>query len=198
MIPSGGNPIDAMNEALKRVGAGNDSGCREFYAILYETFWESLIRFLRFRRKATPDDAEDSVSNLMLSLFERAQAGRIVNAPRHWQAYLRKAVLWQYAADIRKARGATPRAKDVDLALALHDGIGPDLQAADREEVRRMFERTFPDLTLMERRVIAMRGQKWTFAEIAEALGTSENSASVLASRARKDLWSTWLKLKAG
>jgi len=198
MVTSAANPTDAMNAALNRINLGDESGSLEFYAILYETFWESLIRFLRFRREATPDDAEDSVSNLMLSLFERARAGRIVNAPRRWQAYLRRAVLWQYAADIRKARGATPRAKDVDLALALYDGIGPDLQVADREEVRRMFERTLPGLTLMERRVIAMRGQQWTFAEIAEALGTSENSASVLASRARKDLWSTWLKLKAG
>jgi RNA polymerase sigma factor (sigma-70 family) len=198
MATSGENPMDALDEALKRVIKGDDSGCREFYATLFQTFRDSLIRFLRYRREATPDEAEDSVSNLMLSLFERARAGRIVNAPRSWQAYLRRAVLWQYAADIRKARGSTPRAKDVDLALALHDGIGPDLQAADREEVRRLFERTLPNLTLMEQRVIAMRGQQWTFAEIAEALGTSENSASVLASRARKDLWNTWLKLKAG
>lgn len=198
MVTSAANPTEVLNAALNRIKLGDESGNPEFYALLYETFWESLIRFLRFRRGATPEDAEDSVSNLMLSLFERARAGRIVNAPKHWQAYLRRTVLWQYAADIRKARGATPRAKDVDLALALYDGIGPDVQAADREEILRMFERTIPELTLMEQRIIAMRGQRWTFAEIAEALGTSENCASVLASRARKELWSTWLKLKAG
>src|SRR5881409_549028 len=39
MVSIGGNPVDAMNEALKRVDAGNDSGCREFYAILFQAFW---------------------------------------------------------------------------------------------------------------------------------------------------------------
>jgi RNA polymerase sigma factor (sigma-70 family) len=197
MVANGGNPVDAMNDALKRVGMGNDSGCTEFYAILFRTFWESLIRFLRYRREATLDHAQDSVSNLLLSLFERALAGKFVDPPRRWQAYLRRAAIRQYEMDIRKARRATPRARDVDLALALYDGPRPDLLAADRDAIRRMFDRALPDLTLMERRVIVMRGQGWSYAQIAEALDIAECSVGALASRARKKLKVKQFKLRA-
>jgi RNA polymerase sigma factor (sigma-70 family) len=197
MNTNGGNPVEAMNEALKDVVAGEASECRRFYALLFEAFWDSLIRFLRYRREATLDDARDSASNLMLSLYERALAGKFVDPPRHWQAYLRRAVLRQYEMDIHKARRATPRARDVDLALALYDGPRPDLQAADRDAIRRMFEGALPDLTLMERRVIAMRGQEWSYAEIADALDIAESSVGALASRARKKLKVGWFQLKA-
>ena len=180
MVTSGGNPVDAMNEALKRVVVGNDSGYREFYAILFRTFWDSLIRFLRYRREATLDDAQVSVSNLMFHLYERALAGKFVDPPRRWQAYLRKAAVRQYEMDIHKARRATPRARDVDLALALYDGPRPDLEASDRDEIRRMFERALSKLTLTERRVIAMRGQKWSYTEIAESRDYSWPSSALL------------------
>jgi DNA-directed RNA polymerase specialized sigma24 family protein len=197
MVTSGGNPVDAMNEALKRVGVGNNSGVREFYAILFQTFWESLIRFLRYRREATLDDAQVSVSNLMFYLYERALAGKFADPPRRWQAYLRKAAVRQYEMDIHKARRATPRARDVDLALALFDGPRPDLLAADRDAICRMFERAHHSLTLMEQRVIAMRGQRWSYAEIAESLYIAECSVGALASRARKKLKVELFKLKA-
>ena len=111
MVTSDGNPMTTMDEALKRVGVGNDLGCRELYAILFLTFWESLIRFLRYRREATLEDAQDSVSNLLLSLYERALAGKFVDPPRRWQGYLRRAAFRQYEMDIRKARRAIPRAR---------------------------------------------------------------------------------------
>jgi len=197
MVPSGSSPVEALNAALNRFGAGDHAASREFYAILFQSFWDSLIRFLRYRREATPDDARDTVSNLMLSLYVRALAGKLMHPPRRWQAYLRKAALRQYEMDIHKARRATPRARDVDLALALHDGPRPDLQASDRDEIRRMFERALPKLTLTERRVIAMRGQKWSYAEIAEALSIAEVSVGALASRARAKLKVEWFKLNA-
>ena len=197
MVTTGWNPMDAINEALKRSGGGNVTGCREFYAILFQTFWESLIRFLRYRREATPDDAQDSVANLLLSLYERALAGKFVDPPRRWQAYLRRAALRQYEMDIRKARRAIPRAREVLLAVARSDGPRPDFLAADREATRLMFERAVPDLTLMERRVIAMRGQQWSYAEIAGALSIAECSVGALASRARQKLKVEWFKLKA-
>jgi RNA polymerase sigma factor (sigma-70 family) len=189
--------VEALYTALLRFRTGDGRGGGEFYAILFQTFWESLIRFLRYRREATPDDARDSVSNLMLSLYVRAKTGKLIHPPRRGQAYLRKAALRQYEMDIHKARRATPRARDVDLALALHDGPRPDLQASDREEIRRMFERTLPKLTLTERRVIALRGQEWSYAEIAEALSIAEVSVGALASRARAKLKVEWVKLNA-
>lgn len=197
MVPNGGSPVEALNAALRQFRAGDGRGGREFYTILFQTFWESLIRFLRYRREATPDDARDSVSNLMLSLYVRVLAGKLMHPPRRWQAYLRKAALRQYEMDIHKARRATPRARDVDLALALHDGPRPDLQVSDRDEIRQMFERALPKLTLTERRVIAMRGQKWSYAEIAEALSIAEISVGALVSRARTKLKAEWFKLKA-
>ncbi len=197
MVPSTSSPAEALNAALLRFRAGDRRGSHEFYTILFQTFWESLIRFLRYRREATPDDARDTVSNLMLSLYVRALSGRLMHPPRRWQAYLRKAAVRQYEMDIHKARRATPRARDVDLALALYDGPRPDLQASDRDEIRRMFERALPKLTLTERRVIAMRGQKWSYAEIAEALSIAEISVGALASRARAKLKIEWLKLNA-
>ena len=81
--------------------------------------------------------------------------------------------------------------------MARSDGPGPDLMVANQEETRRMFERAFPKLTLMERRVIAMRGQSWSYAEIAEALSIAECSVGALASRARKKLKVEWFQLKA-
>jgi len=197
MVPSGSSPVEALNAALKRFGAGDHSACREFYAILFQTFWDSLIRFLRYRREATHEDAQDSVSNLMLSLYERALAGKFVDPPRRWQAYLRGAALRQYEMDIRKSRRALPLAREVVLAVAHCDGPRPDLQSADRDAIRRMFERTLPDLTVMERRVIAMRGQGWPYSEIAEALSIAECSVGALASRARKKLKVELFKLKA-
>jgi DNA-directed RNA polymerase specialized sigma24 family protein len=107
------------------------------------------MRFLRFRREALTPDAEDSVSNLFLSLFERALNGALIDPPRHWPAYLRTAVRRHYEMDIRNARRATPRARDVDLALALYDGLRPDLEAADRDEIRRMFERAVTSLGIV-------------------------------------------------
>ena len=189
--------MDAMNEALKRSGGGNVTGCREFYAILFQCFWDSLTRFLRYRREATLEDAQDSVANVLLSLYERALAGRFVDPPRRWQAYLRRAALRQYEMDIRKARRAIPHARDVVLAVARSEGPLPDSLAADQEATRLMFERAFPDFTLMERRVIAMRGQGWSYAEIAKALSIAECSVGALASRARKKLKVEWFKLKA-
>jgi len=197
MVPSSSNSVEALNAVLHRFRAGDRRGSREFYAILFQTFWESLIRCLRYQREATPDDAQDSVANVLLSLYESALAGRFVDPPRRWQAYLRRAALRQYEMDIRKSRRATPRAREVDLALALYDGPLPDLLAADRGEIRRMFERALPKLTLTERRVIAMRGQKWSYAEIAEALSIAEISVGALASRARAKLKVEWFKLKA-
>ena len=197
MDTNGRNPVEAMNEALKGVAAGKATECRRFYTLLFEIFWKSLIRFLRFRRKATPDDAQDSVANLLFSLYEQALAGKLLEPPRRWQAYLRRAALRRYEMDIRTARRATPRAREVDLALALSDGPRPDLQAADRDEIRRMFERTLPKLTLMERRVIAMRGQRWSYAEIANALSIAEISVGALATRARAKLKAERFRLKA-
>ena len=197
MVPSGSSPVEALNAALNRFGAGDHAACREFYAVLFQTFWDSLIRFLRYRREATLEYAQDSVSNLMLSLYERALAGKFVDPPRRWQAYLRRAALRQYEIDARRARRAIPRARDVVLSLAHHDGHRPDLLAADRDAARRMFERALPHLTLTERRVIAMRGQGWPYAEIAEALSIAQCSVGALASRARKKLTVEWFKLKA-
>jgi RNA polymerase sigma factor (sigma-70 family) len=197
MDTNGGNPVEAMNEALKGIAAGKASECRRFYAFLFEAFWESLIRFLRYRREATFDDARDSVSNLLLSLYERALAGKFGDPPRRWQAYMRRAALRQYEMDLRKSRRAAPRAREVDLAMALNDGPRPDLQASDRDEIRRMFEGALPKLTLTERRVIAMRGQRWSYAEIAKSLAIAEISVGALASRARAKLNVEWLKLNA-
>ena len=197
MAPSGSNQVEGLNAALLRFRTGDRRGGCEFYAILFQTFWESLIRFLRYRREASPDDARDTVSNLMLSLYVRALAGKLIHPPRRWQAYLRKSALRQYEMDIRRARRATPRARDVDLALALHDGPRPDLQASDRDEIRLMFERALPKLTVTERCVIAMRGQRWSYAEIAEALSIAEISVGALASRARAKLKVEWFKLDA-
>ena len=60
-----------------------------------------------------------------------------------------------------------------------------------------MLFRSLPKLTLTERRVIAMRGQQCSYAEIAEALSIAECSVGALASRARKKLKVEWFKLKA-
>ena len=188
MVPNGSNSLEALNAALHRAKAGDRRGSRELYAILFQTFWESLIRYLRYRREATPDDAQDSVANVLLSLYERALAGKFVDPPRRWQAYLRRAALRQYEMDFRKARRTVPHARDVILAVARSDGPRPDLLAADREATRLMFERALPDFTLMERRVIAMRGQGWSYTEIAKALSIAECSVGALATRARKKL----------
>ena len=197
MVPSGGSPVEGLNAALHRFKAGDPQGSREFYAILFQTFWDSLNRFLRYRREATPDNAQDSVANVLLSLYERALAGKFVDPPRRWQAYLRRAALRQYEMDNRKARRAIPRAREVLLAVACSDGPRPDFLAADREATRLMFERAIPDLTLMERRVIAMRGQGWSYAEIAEGLSIAECSVGALATRARKKLNLVRFNLKA-
>lgn len=194
----GGNPLDEVNRALMQAVTGDESAFRRFYALLFEIFWESLIRFLQFRREATPEDARDSVANLLLSLYARALARKLIEPPRRWQAYLRKAALRRYEMDMRAGRRATRRAREVDLALALHDGPKPDLHAADRDAIHRMFELALADLTLMERRVIAMRGQGWSYSEIAEALAIAESSVGTLASRARKKLKVERFKLRAG
>ena len=193
----GGSTLDEMNRALMQAVTGDESACRRFYALLFEIFWESLIRFLRFRREATPEDARDSVANLLLSVYDRALAGKLIEPPRRWQAYLRKAALRRYEMDLRTARRATPRAREVDLTLALYDGPRADLQAVDRDEIRRMFERGLPSFTLTERRVIAMRGQEWSYAEIADTLDISESSVGTLASRAREKLRGGRFQLKA-
>jgi RNA polymerase sigma factor (sigma-70 family) len=197
MATSDSSPVEALNGALKRFREGENAACQKFFAILFHTFWDSLIRFLRYRREATLEDAQDAVSNLLLSLYERALAGKLVDPPRRWQAYLRRAALRQYEIDARKARRAIPRARDVVLSLAHHDGPRPDLLAADRDAARRMFERALPHLTITERRVIAMRGQGWSYAEIADALDIAESSVGTLASRARKKLRVGWFQLKA-
>jgi DNA-directed RNA polymerase specialized sigma24 family protein len=49
----------------------------------------------------------------------------------------------------------------------------------------------------MEKRVIAMCGQRLAYREISDALSIAESSVGALASRARKKLKTVWTKLKA-
>jgi RNA polymerase sigma factor (sigma-70 family) len=88
--------------------------------------------------------------------------------------------------DIRIAKRTTPTAPSLDLTLCEKDR--PDLQAMSRDQIRRVFEQAYSRLTLAERRVIALRGLGWSYAEIAKDLALAQTSVGALASRGRKKL----------
>jgi RNA polymerase sigma factor (sigma-70 family) len=131
--------------------AATDSAVRErALATLVESYWRPIYTYLRWKWKATPEDAEDFTQGFFVTLLERGLVERFDPARARFRTYLR-VCLDGWVSNERKAASRRKRGGDVehrsldfaaaegDLArLAIPADADPD-EIFHREWVRGLF-----------------------------------------------------------
>jgi RNA polymerase sigma-70 factor (ECF subfamily) len=153
-----GTPDDALREDL---AAGRDDA----FAALYGRYGAPLLR-VAWRMLGSRDEAEDAVQDVFVGLVQAGEALRRVRSLRAYLfASLRHAAL--------RRRQARPRGPERSAAGEPASGADP----ADPRTER--LERALRSLPTEQREIIALHlDGEMTFAEAAEVLGVSPNTAA--------------------
>jgi RNA polymerase sigma-70 factor, ECF subfamily len=144
-------------------------GRPEAISAIYDRFGLTLFR-LACSMVGSPADAEDAVQEVFVGLVRgRARLGQIANLRAFLFTALRRAAL--RLAEQRQKERATPAAAFLELAAP-----SPRTMAVERAE---QLERALRTLPVEQRELIALKiDGELTFAEIAEVLGISPNTAA--------------------
>ncbi|MFT3912561.1 MAG: sigma-70 family RNA polymerase sigma factor [Anaeromyxobacteraceae bacterium] len=193
VLPGGASPARREDEALVAAFlVGDDVAFGE----LVRRHEQTVLRLVR-RWARTPDDARDLAQRTFLRAFEAARRtlgrtpifGRPGDARR---GFVFKAWLVRIAVNLAKNH----RRDEARTRRAPLEAIGPEEAAPalapaalEHEEQARRMREAVAALPRRQREVLTLRiDAELSFAEIAEALGTTENSAKVTFHHAVKRL----------
>ena len=152
------------------------AGDREAFGRLYEEYRERLIRFAA--KQVGEDNAEDAVSETFLTAFERLGELRDPSAFGSW-IY---SVCYRKCADqLRREKRSAPGPLDEPVML-------PEDYAEQQELISRLREHIDGMKPADRTAVIMYYYEERSAAEVAEALGVSENAAKQRLFQARKKL----------
>jgi RNA polymerase sigma-70 factor (ECF subfamily) len=175
------DPADRSDEQLaQRV----QDGCAESFAELDRRLRPRLLHVLT-RRLPTREDAEDVVQQTLLRVYEKIH----LYDPRQ------RLSPWIFTIALRLAAGHSrrktlPMGQQVDGPLELTDGShSPPEQASRREERDQLWQ--IADRALKAEQWTALwlfYGEEQSIKEVAQSLGRTKTSVSVLLFRARKAL----------
>ncbi|MFO0585640.1 MAG: sigma-70 family RNA polymerase sigma factor [Anaeromyxobacter sp.] len=190
VLPGGVSPARREDEALVAAFLVGDEVA---FGELVRRHEQTVLRIVR-RWARSPDDAHDLAQRTFLRAFEAARRtlGRTPIFGRARPGFVFKAWLVRIAVNLAKNhRRDEARARRAPLeALGPEEAAPATAPAAlEREEQARRMREAVAALPRRQREVLTLRiDAELPFAEIAEALGTTENSAKVTFHHAVKRL----------
>ncbi|MFC3199628.1 RNA polymerase sigma factor [Parapedobacter deserti] len=137
---------------------------------LVDTYWEDLYRqaYVRLRDQA---EAEDLVQDLFAELWERRNTVTITTS---WSAYLRSAL--KYKVIKRAALRQLHQSSMEHLVLHMEQFEDKILDLLSAGEVHQTLDAAVARLPENMRKIFLMRASHLTVAQVAEALGLSEQT----------------------
>ncbi len=141
-------------------------------------------KLLLFARQQTrcPEDAEDVLQDAFVKLVEKMRNGEFIGGPDAWQAYLfttiRRLAIDLGRRDSRRKKREDFVGAEADQEYRHQDHLWFESESSD-DEIRQQLEEKLKELPAKFSEVIIMKiwGDR-TFAEIAEALDISPNTAA--------------------
>jgi RNA polymerase sigma-70 factor (ECF subfamily) len=186
--------------------AGDDrQGARDALSSLCETYWGPLYSFVR-RRGFAPDDAQDLTQGFLLSLLERADLRRVHPQAGRFRSFLCASVKHFISNEMDRAKalkrggGAITISFDAGEAeshyrLEPRDDLDPEkvferrwaftvMRRAEARLVEELSDRR-PDLEHVLP-LVAGTGPRSAYADVATALGVSEDAVKMRVHRLRR------------
>lgn len=157
-----------MTDSALLEGIRND--IPDMFEQLFNTYWEDLYR-LAYHRVQDAKEAEDMVQDIFANLWERRQSLEIAVS---FQSYLRTALKYHI---IKRAANADLRKRTLTHLLQQMEQVEISvLDMLSAGEVRRTLDTAIQHFPKNMRDIFLMRANEFTVAEIAQALGLSEQT----------------------
>ncbi len=184
--PAGGDAelINPMASALKchdgRSPVAGDSASPDWSGWL-RVHGPRLLLFAR-QQTRSQQDAEDILQDAMVKLIEKVRDGEFLGGPDAWPSYL-FATIRRLAIDLSRREERRKRREDTataDIEALEAAAVDPWFETGSSgDETRSQLESSLKQLPPKFAEVIVMKvwGER-TFAEIAEILGISQNTAA--------------------
>ena len=181
VIPGGAADEARADDGLVRAFLGGDEAAFGELFERHERRVHAIVR--RYARR--PDDGRDLVQRAFLKAFEAARRDLAIHRGRRpvpfgpWVLRIAVNLAKNFARDEARWRRAPLEVVDGAAAGEVPDGPGADA-AMVRAEEQRLMRAAVLDLPRRQREVLTLRlDAELPFAEIARALGITENNAKV-------------------
>lgn len=152
---------------------------------LYEKYEEKIISYTLWKRTMPMEDAEEIYQDTMAAVIQNVRAGKISN-PERLSSYVYGTCKHKVTDYMREDRGK-PRFIPIDTCAGKVEGIPAPQPTEISAKTKELYEKVQKELTPREREIFDYRyGCEWSYEQIAEKMGISEENARQIVRRAKQ------------